>query len=142
MDQLDRRIIAALQHNARASTTQIAAQLDVARTTVHERIKRLEERDVIAGYSVRLCETEDAPKVQVIVLLEVQQKETTRIIKRLEAYPEVKLCLSINGEFDLLLSAEAPRIEDLDILVDELAKIPGVLRTNTSVVFGRRIDRN
>ncbi len=142
MDQLDRRIIAALQHNARASTTQIAAQLDVARTTVHERIKRLEERDVIAGYSVRLRETEDAPKVQVIVLLEVQQKETTRIIKRLEAYPEVKLCLSINGEFDLLLSAEAPRIEDLDILVDELAKIPGVLRTNTSVVFGRRIDRN
>ena len=41
-----------------------------------------------------------------------------------------------------MLSAEAPRLEDLDILVDDLAKIPGVLRTNTSVVFGRRIDRN
>ena len=98
----------------------------------------MEERGVIAGYSVVLSAPEDAPRVQVVVLLEVQQKETTRIIKRLEAYPEVKLCLSINGEFDLLLSAEAPRIEDLDILVDELAKIPGVLRTNTSVVFGRR----
>jgi len=141
MDQLDRRIIAALQHNARESTTRIAAKLGVARTTVIERIKRMEERGVIAGYSVVLNSPEDAPRVQVVVLLEVQQKETTRIIKRLEAYPEVKLCLSINGEFDLLLSAEAPRIEDLDILVDDLAKIPGVLRTNTSVVFGRRIDR-
>ncbi len=142
MDQLDRRIIAALQANARASTTQIAATLGVARTTVHERINRMEQRGIITGYSVRLGSTEDTPKVQVIVMLEVQQKETTRIIKRLEAYPEVKLCLSINGEFDLMLSAEAPRLEDLDILVDELAKIPGVLRTNTSVVFGRRIDRN
>ncbi len=141
MDQLDRRIIAALQRNARESTTKIAAKLGVARTTVYERITRMEERGVIAGYSVVLNAPEDAPRVQVIVLLEVQQKETTRIIKRLEAYPEVKLCLSINGEFDLLLSAEAPRIEDLDILVDDLAKIPGVLRTNTSVVFGRKIDR-
>ncbi len=141
MDQLDRRIITALQHNARDSTTNIAAKLGVARTTVHERINRMEERGVIAGYSVVLRQAQDEAKVQVVVLLEVQQKETTRIIKRLEAYPEVKLCLSINGDFDLLLSAEAPRIEDLDILVDELAAIPGVLRTNTSVVFGRRIDR-
>ncbi|WP_299900140.1 Lrp/AsnC family transcriptional regulator [uncultured Ruegeria sp.] len=142
MDQLDRHIIAALQANARASTTQIATTLGVARTTVHERINRMEQRGLIEGYSVRLGSTEDTPKVQVIVMLEVQQKETTRIIRRLEAYPEVKLCLSINGEFDLMLSAEAPRLEDLDILVDDLAKIPGVLRTNTSVVFGRRIDRN
>ncbi|MGI9368408.1 MAG: Lrp/AsnC family transcriptional regulator [Ruegeria sp.] len=141
MDQLDRRIIAALQHNARESTTNVAAKLGVARTTVHERINRMEDRGVIAGYSVVLRQAQDEPKVQVVVLLEVQQKETTRIIKRLDAYPEVKLCLSINGDFDLLLSAEAPRIEDLDILVDELAAIPGVLRTNTSVVFGRRIDR-
>ncbi len=141
MDQLDRRIIAALQHNARDSTTNIAAKLGVARTTVHERINRMEERGIIAGYSVVLRQAQDEAKVQVVVLLEVQQKETTRIIKRLQAYPEVKLCLSINGDFDLLLSAEAPRIEDLDVLVDELAAIPGVLRTNTSVVFGRRIDR-
>lgn len=141
MDQLDRQIVAALQHNARESTTKIAARLGVARTTVHERITRMEARGVIAGYCVVLREPQDESKVQVVVLLEVQQKETTRIVKRLESYPEIKLCLSINGEYDLLLSAEAPRIEDLDILVDEVGAIPGILRTNTFVVFGRRIDR-
>lgn len=141
MDDLDRRIIAALQANARESTTKLAVKLGVARTTVHERIGRMEERGVISGYSVVLREPVDGPRVQVIVLLEVLQKETSRIVKRLEGYPEVKLCLSINGEYDLLLSAEAPRIEDLDVLVDELGALPGVQRTNTSVVFGRRIDR-
>jgi DNA-binding Lrp family transcriptional regulator len=141
MDQLDRKIIAALQHNARESTSKIAAKLGVARTTVHERIARMEDRGVIAGYSVVLKEHPETHKVQIVVLAEVQQKETARIIKRLETYPEVKQCLSINGEFDLIICAEAPRIEDLDILVDDLAAIPGIVRTNTSVIFGRRIDR-
>lgn len=141
MDQLDRKIIAALQHNARESTSKIAAKLGVARTTVHERIGRMEDRGVIAGYSVVLKEHPETHKVQIVVLAEVQQKETARIIKRLETYPEVKQCLSINGEFDLIICAEAPRIEDLDILVDDLAAIPGIVRTNTSVIFGRRIDR-
>lgn len=141
MDQLDRKIIAALQHNARESTSKIAAKLGVARTTVHERIARMEDRGVIAGYSVVLKEHPETLKVQIVVLAEVQQKETARIIKRLETYPEVKQCLSINGEFDLIICAEAPRIEDLDILVDDLAAIPGIVRTNTSVIFGRRIDR-
>lgn len=141
MDKLDRRIIAELQRNARATNTEIAARLDVARTTVHERIRKMEERGEIAGYSVVLRDSSDEGKVQVVVLLDVQQKETARILQRLESYPEIRSCLSINGEFDLLLSAEAPRIEDLDILVDELGVIPGVLRTNTFVVFGRRIQR-
>ncbi|MFP3387137.1 Lrp/AsnC family transcriptional regulator, partial [Tritonibacter sp. SIMBA_163] len=44
MDDLDRRIIAALQHNARESTTKLAAKRGGARTTVHERITRLEDR--------------------------------------------------------------------------------------------------
>ncbi|MCG7625548.1 MULTISPECIES: Lrp/AsnC family transcriptional regulator [Rhodobacterales] len=141
MDDLDRRIIAALQHNARESTTKLAAKLGVARTTVHERITRLEERGIITGYTVVLRDPDEGNRVMVVVLLEVQQKETGRIIKRLESYPEIRQCLSINGEYDLMVSAEAPRIEDLDILVDEVGRIPGVQRTNTLVVFGRRIDR-
>ncbi|MDA5095589.1 Lrp/AsnC family transcriptional regulator [Aliiroseovarius sp. KMU-50] len=140
-DDLDRRILALLRSDARLPTAKIAAQLGVARTTVHARITKMEREGTIAGYSVVLGDANSENIVQVVILLEVQQKETARIIKRLEGYPEIRLCLSINGEFDLLLSAEAPRIEDLDVLVDELGAIPGVLRTNTSVVFGRRIDR-
>ena len=141
-DALDRKIIAALQANARQSTAKIAAQVGVARTTVHERISRMERADVIKGYSVILGDSDAISLVQVIVMLEVNQPETARIIQRLEDYPEIKLCLSVNGEFDLMLSVEAPRIEDLDVLVDEIGEIPGINRTKTHVVFGRRIDRD
>ena len=141
-DALDRKIIAALQANARQSTARIAGQVGVARTTVHERIARMEREGTIKGYSVVLGDSDALPMVQVIVMLAVTQQDTPKIIQRLEDYPEIKLCLSVNGEFDLMLSVEAPRIEDLDVLVDELGLIPGVNRTKTHVVFGRRIDRD
>ncbi|MBO6602045.1 MAG: Lrp/AsnC family transcriptional regulator [Roseicyclus sp.] len=140
-DALDRRILAELQHNARASTSQIAGRLGVARSTVHERIARMERDGTIAGYSVVLGQPQGDEVVQILMLLEIRQQDTRKILQRLNNLPEIKLCLSINGEFDLFLTAEAPRIEDLDLLVDEIAEIPGVIRTKTFVVFGRKFDR-
>ena len=140
-DELDRRIVRELQRNARESTTNIAAKLNVARSTVHERITRMEKDGVIAGYSVVLSKNPAEESIQVLVLMEVKQQETRKILRRLGHYAEIRLCLSINGEFDLFLSIEAPRIEDLDVVVDEIAEITGVIRTKTFVVFGRRFDR-
>lgn len=140
-DDLDRRIIAELQRNAREATSTIAARLGVARSTVHERIRKLEESGVIAGYSVVLKRAPEDRAVQILMLLEIRQQETRKILKRIEAYSQVRLCLSINGEYDLFLSAEARHIEDLDRLVDEIAEIPGVVRTNTFVVFAHKFDR-
>jgi len=140
-DALDRRILRALQQNARASTSAIAKGLGVARTTVQERIARMERTGTIAGYSVVLGRDPGEESVQILMLLEIRQQETRRILERLETFPEITLCLSINGDYDLFLTAEAPRIEDLDVLIDEVGALPGVVRTNTSVVFGRRFDR-
>lgn len=140
-DQLDRRIIRELQRNARESTSNIAARLNVARSTVHERISRMEADGTIAGYSVVLSKNPNEENVQILMLLEIRQQETRKILQRLSNYTEIRVCMSINGEYDLFLSAEAPRIEDLDVFVDEVAEIPGILRTNTFVVFGRKFDR-
>ncbi|MFY0620212.1 MAG: Lrp/AsnC family transcriptional regulator [Pelagimonas sp.] len=140
-DEIDRKIITHLQANARASATYIANRMGIARTTVQDRISRMERMGVIEGYTVRLQKRPDSPSVQVLVMIEVTQKSTGKVVKALNEFPEVRKCLSINGDFDLCVSAEAPHIEDLDILVDAIGALPGVERTNTSVVFGTRIDR-
>lgn len=140
-DDLDRRILRELQRNARAPVSGIAVKLGVARSTVHERIARMEGDGTISGYSAVLSRNPDEEGVQILMLLEIRQQDTRKIVQRLSSYAEVKLCLSVNGEYDLFLSAEAPRIEDLDVLVDEVGEIPGVLRTNTFVVFGTKFDR-
>jgi DNA-binding Lrp family transcriptional regulator len=140
-DDLDRRIVRELQRNARESTSTIAARLGVARSTVHERMSRMERDGTITGYSVVLSKNPSEERIEILMLLEIRQQDTRKVLKRLEAYTEVRLCLSINGEFDLFVSAEAPRLEDLDVFIDEVAEIPGIIRTNTFVVFGRKLDR-
>ncbi|AXI46869.1 Lrp/AsnC family transcriptional regulator [Sulfitobacter sp. SK012] len=140
-DELDRSIIRELQRNARESTSNIAARLNVARSTVHERIARMENSGVISGYSVVLSRNPSAENVQVMVFLEIKQQETRKVLHRISQYSEVRVCLSINGDFDLFVSVEAPRIEDLDLVIDEIGMLPGVLRTKSYVVFGRRFDR-
>jgi DNA-binding Lrp family transcriptional regulator len=140
-DELDRRIIRELQRNARESTSNIAARLDVARSTVHERIARMEKDGVITGYSVVLSRNPSVENVQVMVFLEIKQQETRKVLQKISQYSEVRVCLSINGEYDLFVSIEAPRIEDLDIIIDEIGMLPGILRTKSFVVFGRRFDR-
>ncbi|MEW7009330.1 MULTISPECIES: Lrp/AsnC family transcriptional regulator [unclassified Lentilitoribacter] len=140
-DELDRRIIRELQSNARESTSNIATRLGVARSTVHERIARMEKDGVITGYSVVLSKNPSEENIQALVFLEIKQQETKQIIHHIGQYSEIRVCLSISGDFDLFLSVEAPRIEDLDVIVDELGALRGVLKTKTYVVFGRRFDR-
>ena len=54
MDDVDRKLIGLLRHNARASVAQLATKLGVSRGTVSNRMVRLEDDGVVVGYSVRL----------------------------------------------------------------------------------------
>lgn len=140
-DELDRRILRELQANARESTTNIAAKLNVARSTVHERINRLENDGIISGYTAILGRNPDEARVQALIMLAIKQQETRRVLDTLPKFSEIRLCLSINGEFDLFLSAVASKLEELEVVIDEIARIPGVLRTQTSIVFNTKFDR-
>jgi DNA-binding Lrp family transcriptional regulator len=79
--------------------------------------------------------------VEALVMIEVHQQQGKQIADKLKDFPEIKLCLAINGEYDLHLSVEAPQLEDIDEIIDEIALIPGVRRTQTSLVLGRKFDR-
>ena len=88
-DALDRRIIRELQRNARATTSTIAKRLEVARSTVHERIARMEKDGTISGYSVVLSRMPGEETVQILMLLEIRQQDTRKILQRLSSYPEI-----------------------------------------------------
>lgn len=77
-DDLDRRLLALLQANARLPTAGLAKKLNVARTTVHERIARLERDGVIRGYTVVLDRDPGEEHTQALVLLEVEQRRSPK----------------------------------------------------------------
>jgi DNA-binding Lrp family transcriptional regulator len=143
LDTLDRRLLALLQANARASAAELARQLGVARTTVLARLARLEREAVITGYTVKLGSNGHGREhpVQAYVGITVAPKAAGLVTQRLAALPELQQLCSVSGEFDYLALISAESTARLDSLLDEIGAMEGVVRTNTSVVLARRIDR-
>ena len=141
LDDLDRRLLALLQANARESTAQLARRLGVARTTVLARLARLEREQVITGYTVRLAADASDRSVQAFVGIVTDPKQGREVTRALAGLPELQQLSSVSGEFDYIALLRAETTARLDALLDEIGEIPGVARTTSSVVLARRVDR-
>ena len=140
-DEIDRALLALLQTDARQSTADLARTLGVARTTVLARLTRLERDRVILGYTVRLGQDEQDSGLQAFVHIAVQPRSGRGVESCLQRMPEVRQLCTVSGEFDYVAQLQAPSALKLDGLLDEIGRLDGVIRTQTSVVLGRRIDR-
>lgn len=140
-DDLDRSLLALLQANARDSTANLARKLGVARTTVLARIARLEREGVIVGYTARLGADVAERSVQAYVGIVTEPKKAKDVTRRLARLPELRQLCSVSGEFDYIALLGAESTARLDTLLDEIGEIDGVLRTTSSVVLARRVDR-
>ncbi len=141
LDTLDRSLISFLRENARHSATYLAKKLQVARSTVHERIAKLENDGVIVGYTTVVRRDPAEEVTQAILFAAVEQRRVERAVHRLEFFHEVKSCASICGEFDLFCLLEAPRLEDLDVVLDEISQIPEITRISSTVIYANKFDR-
>ena len=140
-DTLDRRLLALLQADARASTADLARRLGVARTTVLSRLARLQRDGVIVGYTVRLGSQEAERGVEAYVGITTEPKAGALVTQRLAALPELRQLCSVSGVSDYLALLHAESTARLDQLLDEIGAIEGVTKTHTSIVRARRIDR-
>lgn len=140
-DDLDRRLIALLQSDARQSTMTLAKRLRLARSTVHERIRRLERDGVIRGYSVCLGSNPFEEYAQAIALISLAQRQQRSVLDRLALLPEIKIGATISGDADLFLLIEAPRLEDLDAVIDEIVRSPGVERCRSFIILSNKLNR-
>jgi len=140
-DDLDRRLIALLQADARTSAADLARRLGVARTTVLARLARLQREGVVIGFTVRLAADAAERGVEAYVGITTSPKSARDVTLRLAALPELRQLCSVSGEFDYLALLRAESPARLDALLDEIGAIEGVARTTTSVVLARRIDR-
>jgi DNA-binding Lrp family transcriptional regulator len=140
-DEIDRALLSLLQTDARQSTADLARQLGVARTTVLARLSRLERDRVVLGYTVRLGQDEQDASLQAFVHIAVQPRGGRSLELRLQRMPEVRQLCTVSGEFDYVATLRVPSALRLDALIDEIGSLEAVVRTQTSVMLARRIDR-
>jgi len=142
LDDTDRRLLALLREDARMSTAALARRLEVARTTVLERMKRLQRDGVVAGYTVRLHSKVQGRMLRVHVLLSVDPRQGEAVVEALRAIPQVRAVFAISGAFDSLAFVEGETTEEIDGVLDAIGTLPGVGKTQSSLVLSVKFDRH
>ena len=137
----DELLLAVLREDARASTADIARKLGLSRTTVQNRIARLEAQGVIQGYTVRVHDDYERSRIHAHILITLRPKQMPSVVKSLQAMPEVRVLYSISGGFDLIALAVAGSVGEMDVLTDAIGAIDGVERTLSSIILSTRIRR-
>lgn len=141
IDATDQKLLDLLEADGRASVTELAARLRLARSTVQDRLARLERSGEIRGYTVRRADPRAARLIRAQVMLSVDPKLSERIVADLKALPELKRLVTVSGEFDLIAEIAAETTERLDTLLDHIGRLRGVQRTMSSIVLSVKAER-
>ncbi len=114
LDKVDLQILRILQENARLTTKELAARVNLSSTPVFERLKRLESQGYIKKYIAVL----DAEKLNqgFVVFCKVKLRRLNKLIANdfiqvVQDIPEVTECYNISGEYDYLLKIHAPNMK-------------------------------
>lgn len=134
-DDLDRRIIAHLRADGRASLAKLSEALGVARGTVQNRLERLFETGTLLGFTVRVRDDYDGQTVRVVMMIEVTGKSTTQVIRKLRGMPEIHSLHTTNGNWDLIADIRAASLSDFDRVLREVRMVDGVANSETSLML-------
>ncbi|MDW9508487.1 AsnC family transcriptional regulator [Sinorhizobium meliloti] len=134
-DDLDRRIIAQLRADGRASLSKLSDALGVARGTVQNRLDRLLETGTLLGFTVRVREDYDVNTVHAVMMIEVVGKSTTQVVRKLRGMPEIYTLHTTNGNWDLVANIRAANLSEFDRILREVRMIDGVANSETSLLL-------
>ncbi|MGH6871838.1 MAG: Lrp/AsnC family transcriptional regulator [Rhizomicrobium sp.] len=141
MRDTDSKLIALLKHNAREPTASLARKLGLARSTVQERIARLEREKTIRGYTVRLADEAHARKLSAIVMISADARQADRVAAELKRMMEVRSLSAVSGAFDMVATVEADTPTRMDAVLDRIGRAHGVARTVSSIVLSEKFSR-
>jgi Lrp/AsnC family transcriptional regulator, leucine-responsive regulatory protein len=145
LDNIDRRILRALQQDGRTTYDVLAEQAGLSPSAVLRRVKRLEESGVVLGYVALVAA--DRIGLPLTAYLNVRLEKHTERHKRnpmdlfraaVQAWPEVVECSALTGEMDYLLRVVVQDMAHYSRFVMEtLLKHPSVQDCKTSFVLDR-----
>ena len=135
IDGIDKAILNILQHDGRISNADIARQINLAPSAVLERIRKLEERKVIRGYSADI--DTKALEQGLTAIIAIRTSECGEGVgEQLSAVPEVQEVHEVEGDDCSYIKVVTQDTESLGVLLREKIKgIPNVVNTRTTVVL-------
>lgn len=137
LDVQDARILELLQENGRATQLEIAKAIGLSQPAVAERIRKLEEREIITGYVARVDAHKLGNDITAYIGVGIEHpKFFEGFTAKVMALRDVQECHRVAGQDSYLLKVKTANTSTLDhLLVEQLRTIPGVTRTFTTIVL-------
>jgi DNA-binding Lrp family transcriptional regulator len=142
LDELDRRIVAALVDNARYTYAEVGARVGLSAPAVKRRVDRLRASGAITGFSARVDPVALGWTTEAYVELFCRGRTSPADIAAAVArYPEVVGACTVTGEADALLQIRAPDVRHFEEVVERIRAEPFVVRTRSVIVLSRLVHR-
>jgi len=137
MDALDSKAIALLAKSGRMSWAELAQQLGLSAPAAADRVRKLEESAVITGYAALIDPVQLGQTITAFIAVTYgKSKHRKLFLKAIHRIPEIVECHHVATAEDFLLKVITRDTTHLDHLItNQIRAIPGVLRTNTTVVL-------
>ena len=143
IDNLDKKNLNILSKNARIPIKDLAAECNVSRAAIHQRVQHLVEGGVITGSGFDINPKSLGYSTCTYVGLNLERGSMYKdVVERLEQIPEVVECHFTTGPYTMLVKLYAKDNEQLmDLLNARLQEIPGVVSTETLISLEQSIKR-
>src|SRR5262245_13883196 len=141
MNPIDTQLLELLQRDCSQSLAELGSRVGLSISAVNERLKKLRARGHVRAY-VALVDPQTLGYVTcafVAVAVEGKKNEKALVAAVLKT-PQIEECHHISGEFPYLLKVWARDVQDLERLNERIKEMPGVLRTQVSVVLSSARD--
>jgi Lrp/AsnC family leucine-responsive transcriptional regulator len=132
LDPTDIAIIEALQENGRIAISELGRRIGLSQPATSERVNRLEERGIIAGYGARIDPASLGLGMMAVVRLRTTHDQIRACLKQFSEMPQVIEVLRLTGEDCFLLKVLVPSPGELETIVDSIARFGAV---TTSLVL-------
>lgn len=143
IDKKDQQLLELLQSDSRQPVHELAAKLGLPNTTVHNRIKRLEQYGIVTGYTARIDWAKAGKAIAAYVHVsaeyilptggKVSSEELVRSLRALRGVDEIA---TLTGTADALVKIRVKDLSELnDLVAQQMRAIPGVDKTQTMIVL-------
>ncbi|MCX8168768.1 MAG: Lrp/AsnC family transcriptional regulator [Candidatus Methanomethylicia archaeon] len=135
LDDIDLEIIRRLRENSKITYKELAEEMELSIGAMHSRIKRLENKGVIKGYTINVDHSKLGYDITAIIMMQVEGPYIVEVEKILANNPDIMSIYDITGEFDIAVIAKLKDREHLNKLIKGILTIPHVKRTVTSIAL-------
>jgi Lrp/AsnC family transcriptional regulator for asnA, asnC and gidA len=144
LDDYDKKILIQLEKDGRKPYSEIAKNLHISNTMVHQRVTRMKKIGILKGAGIILDERKLGYEWSAFTGLVLKEDSDSKaIIEELRKIPEVTECYYITGQYTLYIRIVAKSNEHMrSVLYDKIDHISGILKTESMIDFGAAFKRN